>query len=220
MWLRADKGVQLNGTYVSSWLDQSGTGNNATQTNQAFQPTIVQQALSGKPAVRFDGTGDHLNFNLPINGSNQMTVIMVGSNESNRTGGSSRSESAAIFWDETTSWGTTYLSPFQSAVSFRFGTTQTQNYPLYTRTTSASGSYTMTIASKNGTTESLYVNGQLVKTNTGTLSTIAGTTNYGYIGGYANTYYPGAIAEVLVYKRALSDAERKDIEHYLTTKYF
>jgi hypothetical protein len=35
-----------------------------------------------------------------------------------------------------------------------------------------------------------------------------------------DTYYPGEIAEVLVYERALSELERQTVEQYLTNKYF
>ena len=51
--------------------------------------------------------------------------------------------------------------------------------------------------------------------------TIAGCRPVGNLGrGYNdNTYFPGDILEVLVYTRALNDAERQEVERYLTTKY-
>ena len=32
LWLKADYGVTLNGSTVSQWIDQSGNGNDATQS--------------------------------------------------------------------------------------------------------------------------------------------------------------------------------------------
>lgn len=47
--------------YVETWYDQSGSGNDITQTNTSYQPLIeVSGTPSGQPAVRFDGTDDYL----------------------------------------------------------------------------------------------------------------------------------------------------------------
>ena len=56
----------------------------------------------------------------------------------------------------------------------------------------------------------------------GQLASIAACDDLGNIGrGYNdNTYFPGEIAEVLVYTRALSELERQAVEQYLTNKYF
>ena len=62
-----------NGT-VSTWYDQSGSGNDATQSNVANQPQIVSSGSviteNGKPAVQFDGTDDYL-----INTSQEFITI-------------------------------------------------------------------------------------------------------------------------------------------------
>jgi hypothetical protein len=54
----------VNG-FVETWYDQSGSGNNATQTSADLQPKIVssgslQQDADGNTAVKFDGTDDYL----------------------------------------------------------------------------------------------------------------------------------------------------------------
>ena len=56
----------------------------------------------------------------------------------------------------------------------------------------------------------------------GKLASIAGCQSTGNLGrGYNNNaYFPGAIAEVLVYRRALSETERQGLEAYLQAKYF
>ena len=79
----------------------------------------------------------------------------------------------------------------------------------------------MTEASKDGTTDALYVNGALVLSQGGKLATIAGCQDTGNVGrGYNdNTYFTGDIAEVLVYNRALSQGERQAVEAYLNNKY-
>jgi len=223
LWLEADAGVTLNGSTVSQWADQSGSGTNASQGTSASQPILVANALNGKPAVRFDGSNDYMTFNLPINGLTGMTVFLVSSNRANQTAGSSQAEYAAIFWNETTSWGTVYLSPFQSQVAWRFGTTQVYNRQIYTRPSSVGSGYTRTTMKHDGPagTDTLYVNGVQVQSATGKLSALTGHQDTGNLGrGYNNnTYFNGDIVEVLVYNRALSDSERQSVEQYLDGKY-
>ena len=221
LWLRADAGTVLNGSAVTQWTDQSSNNRNATQTSGANQPLLVSSAVNGLPAVRFDGVNDYLTFNLPVNGLGGMSIFLVAANTLNQDGVGSQAERAALFWNETAFWGTVYLSPFQSAVNFRFGTTQSDNRTIYTRPTSVGSDFTLSTAVKNGTTDSLYVNGTLAVSQGGKLATIAGCRDTGNLGrGYDdNTYYAGDIAEVLVYSRALSSAERVAVEQYLDSKY-
>ncbi len=64
--------VTDNSAYVMIWYDQSGNGNNATQTIVAYQPRIVNagvvEALSnGRPTVRMlNGATGGNGFNLPF----------------------------------------------------------------------------------------------------------------------------------------------------------
>ena len=44
---------------VTSWLDQSGSvGNDANQFNEVNAPLLVDGAVNGLPALRFDGVDD------------------------------------------------------------------------------------------------------------------------------------------------------------------
>lgn len=59
LWLRADAGVQTatDGT-LTVWSDQSGNANDAAPG--VTSPTLVANALNGKPAVRFNGSDNYL----------------------------------------------------------------------------------------------------------------------------------------------------------------
>jgi hypothetical protein len=221
MWLRADAGVIASGNAVSQWQDQSGNGVHASQSAAGNQPTLAAAGVNGRPALQFDGIGDFLTFPLPLNGLGGMTLCLVGANTTARTGGSSGAENAAIFWNEAEPWGSVYLTPFQDRVQFRFGTKQEHNWPTYSRPTTLGNAASINIATKNGATDSLYVNGALVLQQGGKLNTIAATDEIGNLGrGFDdNSYFPGTIAEVLVYRRALSDQERMSLEAYLQEKY-
>ena len=56
--------------FVTTWYDQSGNGNDATQTTASYQPKIYDSSSgvileNGKPTVKFDGTNDFLSNTLP-----------------------------------------------------------------------------------------------------------------------------------------------------------
>jgi len=220
MWLKADAGVTLSSFGVAQWSDQSGNNTNAVQPLSTAQPGRVNSGLNGKPVVRFDGHQSFLTFPLSIEGWNGMTIFLVSSNSANGNFGGSRSEDAAIFWGETVWWGVVYLSPFQNAVAFRFGTTQINNWPVYIRPASLGDTASITVSKKDGTTDSLYVNGSLVMSEGGKFPSIVGTMPNGSLGlADRSTYFTGDIAEVLVYSRALTDSDRQTVEQYLIAKY-
>src|SRR5262249_4532205 len=154
---------------------------------------------------------DFLTFSMPVNGSNAMSLFLVAANTQNQVGGESGAECAALFWNETAGWGTLYLTPFQSHLSLRSWTTQAGHGTNYARPSSLGGAFSQTTAIKNGTTESLWVNGTQVVNAGGKLATIAGCQPTGNLGrGYNNdTFFAGDIAEVLIYNRALTTAERQ-----------
>src|SRR5437899_1363127 len=60
LWLKADAGVTATAGKVTAWADQSGHGNNAAQTMADMSPLLVNDAINGKPVLRFDGVDDFL----------------------------------------------------------------------------------------------------------------------------------------------------------------
>ncbi len=219
LWLQADTGVVLNGGTVSEWDDQSGQGHNAYQSSDASQPALVTTAL-GSPGLRFDGLNDFLNFTNNINELFGLTIFIVANNNSSQqTGGSGYSDSPAIFWNETASWGWTFLSPFQTNVNWRIGTTLANNNERYARPASIGDGYSVTTLLKNADAEMLYVDGSPARSVTGKGLTTFGVAEDGYLGRGYNTYFSGNILEVLVYNAALSDTDRQAVEDYLHNKY-
>jgi hypothetical protein len=66
LWLRSDTGVASDPSSgaVNSWLDLSGNGNNATQSNSSNQPVVVNNDCNGFPGVSFSSSGSQF-LNLP-----------------------------------------------------------------------------------------------------------------------------------------------------------
>ena len=70
--------------FVETWFDQSGNGNNAVQTTEADQPTIVSSGslvldADGNPSIEFDAINDFLDCNARIVelSQNAATVVSV-----------------------------------------------------------------------------------------------------------------------------------------------
>lgn len=219
LWLRADAGVTLADTGVGVWADQSPNKRDAVQPVAAKRPQLAPNALRSRPALRFDGN-EGLPVPLPIEGLTGLTLVLFSANTSDALGGPVHGENAALFWPETTEWGWVYLTPFQSNVRFRFGTTQQNNLPFHIRANNTK-EFTLTVVVKDGPVESLYLQGAPVERFTGKLAAIKGTQPTLQIGlGAADKGFVGDIAEVLVYSRALPDADRVRLERALIGKYF
>lgn len=60
LWLRADEGVDLAGSVVSRWRDQSGGKHDAAPKDPAAGPQLSASAIRGHPAVLFSGKEDDL----------------------------------------------------------------------------------------------------------------------------------------------------------------
>jgi len=73
-----------NSAFVTTWYDQSGNNNNATQTSPANQPSIVVsgvlQTNLGKAALQFSGT---TSFQATVNWTNLFATYTIGKINSN-----------------------------------------------------------------------------------------------------------------------------------------
>src|SRR5689334_628584 len=221
LWLKTDAGVRLSGNHVRQWDDLSGSGNHASQTDSNRQPIFLQNAVNGQPAVAFNGTTDFLSFRLSPSGSSGMTIILV--SRAAMDGGSAQESvhRAAVGWGQSATGGGLYISPLQGKVQYRFGTAQPSDSQVYTRPVPAGSAPTMTVLVKDESQEFLYIDRALRAIANGLPSSIDNVNDIGNLGRGQNAgdYFDGEISELLVYTRALSDAERLAIEEYLSAKY-
>ncbi len=77
-WYHADGIAQSENSSVTTWPDDSGNANNATQSTAAARPLLNLTAVGGLPGVRF-GAGDGTEDNLPLTTrlTTVRTVFMV-----------------------------------------------------------------------------------------------------------------------------------------------
>lgn len=206
-WYRGDK-VTLNGTTVSTWNDQSGTSNDATQGTAASQPLLVNAVKNGLPVLRFDGVDDSLNITRPFTGSTQ-TIFFV-AKTTDITNGS-------VVLTTSTVGGDRYI------VIVPVGTDLVR-FAHYDPTvadspTGIGTNFVLVTCIQNGTNGTAYLNGRSGTTNSG-FST-DNTRTLDSIGGYTSAAFrmEGDIAEIVYYNRVLTDSERIIVEAYLNKKY-
>lgn len=206
LWLRADAGTTLSGSRVSTWQDQSGSGNHATRPDSARWPLLVNGALNGKPVVRFEGAQSLAapNVTLP-----RWTIFVVGKN-------SNTTENFGLI-----------LGPGSDNNQLRYenGTQvlihgTSNNMPTYTVTVGNTRAYHSLTVRYDGSVSQIYRDGVLKGSKNQATS---GSWSLGVVGGWyascPSCQLKGDIAEILVYNAALSSADRAAVEAYLRTKY-
>ncbi|MFR3202435.1 MAG: bacterial Ig-like domain-containing protein, partial [[Clostridium] leptum] len=229
IWLNADRGVTLGGDDGDSVLSWDSQGSeNVTFTAEEESAPKLSTNENGVPSLLFDGASSMSFDGVNFNGKSELTMIVVShyTGEAVTNPGNdwtSGDQHAAFYVGETgAGWGGLFVSPYHDWTSARFGSGQQFcNIKYYDRDEIDRSA--VTIAVKDGTTEKLYVDGVLgtTKENTGAQTANIGTTMYvgKSIVTNADSFFEGTISEILIYDRALSDAEIEQVNTYLTQKY-
>ncbi|MCL5098990.1 MAG: Ig-like domain-containing protein, partial [Candidatus Omnitrophica bacterium] len=239
LWLKADTGVTADASsLVSGWADQSPNGNNAIQDNslaigtEDLRPTLVQNAQNGKPAIHFNAQAYNF-MQIPNSpslqpGSADWTVFFVAERGLNPAGDYPQIIGSRPWTNGVElGWSASYQassgrvgSHFSDASKGHDVTDALSSSPIST------GAYQVWQVEENrgqGFTR-FYLTG---RTNQTVLSTMPSDPinqlNDIFIGadveGAGNRAADMNLAEVLVYNRALSDADRDSVTSYLLGKW-
>lgn len=206
LWVRGDMGITI-GTGVSAWADQSGNGNHLTQATGAKQPLFVASAANGRPGVRFDTSGTQflatgaITLNQPENVFAALKVITPG------PAGGTRD----IAWDGIAAGNMVLGSILAAATSISAGTSLACGGAI------AAGAYDYIGALYSGVSSELRVHGAVVGAGAAGANNAGGFT-LGALGGGTRGLNV-EFAEVIIYGRALSTAEKVLVETYLKTRY-
>jgi hypothetical protein len=223
VWLKADQGVTAEGGLVSVWADQTG-GNDAVQPDPAFQPTLVENAVANKPAVHFNGVDQVLE--IPYADSivmdRDITLYLVLSFDFANTyryhgpigiNNGNIPASFDLYVDRGNPIGNnpkfTFLRGNGSGNQAFASQTGPQPNQFYV--------YSLVMRGTNATT---YLNGSF----NGTANILQGLWTVGNairLGMRQDgvTRFEGNLAEAMIFRGAVSDAERSTIDNYLGTKY-
>ncbi len=213
-----------NNPNIGVWNDISGgkvTAKNATQTDVNKQPQYIENAINSLPVLRFDGSGDYLDYSANELINSDYSIFVVEQRRSNKSsnyfiGGTSAAVGANSLillgyssdnqiWHNQISNGyradvNSYSNPIPVIHSFRFSSVVGKNY---------------------------YSNG-VIKATCVTVGSnpicVKGLASYPHpkIGVFITTpssYFNGDIGEIIIYNKYLNDTERLDVEKYLSKKW-
>ncbi|HZI31456.1 MAG TPA: hypothetical protein VFF11_03890, partial [Candidatus Binatia bacterium] len=227
LWLKADVGVTTNSSgLVSAWADQSGYGNDAVQAdasvNPVFQPTYMGNGMNGMPAVRFVNSAGISNYmEVPYSPSMSMSPnftvfeVIKFDNASKANTMLSRAVANAAAPIDLYQQGSTVKCYRGNAEQpgGSYGSAQSTNGL-------ASNAPGIIDAWAKGTNMLFYLNG-VIAAGGYVLDGVRDSqepTRLGSRDDWANPL-TGNIAEVMLFRGAVSDEERLAINNYLGNKY-
>jgi hypothetical protein len=200
LWLKADCATNP----VADWLDQSGRNNNAVQSSGGSQPTLLVNALNGRPVVHFNGN-QYLALPNLMNGASAGEIFMVV--KSATDGGYRR-----MMRFGTSGYGSAYpwvdgnvYEDFGSTVQYGLGNPpQALNqYHIYN------------VSSK---TNEWVARFDRLEEHRETSNTVAFSANP-LIGHSNSETFAGDIAEIIIYDHVLTLTERDRVQYYLAAEY-
>lgn len=221
LWLKADRAESNIGQPVISIKNATDDIINFAQisTNTTLAPTLINNAINNRPALRFDGIDDFLtgtatSIQNNTAGTGGLTVIVVG-----------KSNSASI--------NQTYISKFDAIANKREWRLQNDNFIATDIATAEQVNETVSFANNTNlriitarwapsTTSSLNINNIVPINATASFTDITNTDTPIIVGAQqngTNGFLNGDIAEILVYSKKLSDSELIAVNTYLNTKY-
>jgi len=222
LWLDAADDTTFSyssGTEVSQWRDKSGNDFHANQSTTAVQPTRNTTNNSRKSVNFVSATGDNLIISSGISLPNDASIFILYKP-------ATQSYQYAVLIDNYHGQGGNYGFVIQRV------STNTQFYYAngngsgFIDTSASPWNYTDNVIqllslNKSGTTGTPYTSGtaqtsRTVYANTAQYTTGLAIGTWGYGGG---RFYNGDICEILIFNRALTTTEMKQVHTYLGQKW-
>ncbi len=212
LWLKADALVLNDADPVTTWADASASGNDATQTTAANKPTYRSNVVNGKPAVRFDGANDFLQFADVFSLLSAGEIFIVVKIDADPPGAAAQTG----LWTLGSDTQNTHFPFTDGTIYDQFGTTVRKATADPTPLLTSFRLYNVSSASGNWT--SRLNSSQIFTTATNTVGFTTAPVLGAGVGG-ATYFLDGDIAEVILYDAALSSGNRANVESYLNSKY-
>jgi hypothetical protein len=209
LWMRADDNVSTTDT----WYDYSGNDNNATQATAGNQPLAVTSSVNYNPAFDFDGADDYMDFatNGGISGTNLFTMASV------QVRGSVGSLDGIIAQQGAVT--NAFMNYYTAANKYSVGSSNVSSVLSTGTYATANVPYMSAATRSTGNLFSLYTNGIADGTGTQTYSFLTNNLRLGNRATTADLAFDGNINEVVVYNRALTTAELRQVHSYMALKY-
>lgn len=216
--------VLNDGDTVTTWNDinpQLTAKKNVTQSTAGQKPLYVKNGINNLPAVVFDATNDVLSatsissYDLasPTQGITMCFVIKTNVG------------SAVILSSYDSLSGNTINAQNGGYMRWAYGTTDHVFSELSPDTNYfvGGGKTSIVCAIQDSIGMSTYVNGSLANptpiANSPSITNYTSTLFIGASDSAGSFPFKGSIGELVIFKRSISDAERKDVELYLSKKW-
>ncbi len=202
-----------DGVGIGCWQDKSGNNKHATQVTGTREPTLDLSAQNSLNAIHFAGTAQQQTLDIPSatwQPSSKFTAFIV------------------YFQDNADTLGVIFATYPNASSDFMItSTTYTSNrykYYDYNRWLSGSsysaGDWIIDTYHRDGTSMSLYQNGNLDASFSSLNSVTAGAARIGaYTSAAYSNLYHGHIAEIVWFSDTLSQENRLKMEGYLAHKW-
>ncbi len=228
LWLKADKGTFSNagttastaGGAVQQWNDQSGNNKHAIQLTAGLKPTWQTNIFNGLPAIRFDGNDDGI-LSAALTTSSTVTFFAVV-----RVSALSKTNPGILQGSPT---GLGYsVNPPDKSIGMWVNTATQRIWGRGIQTSTAQRNITQVTALATNTAYITCNRYDGANINQYVNNTISGTITYDgtlrswtdvAIGTQGTETWNGDIAEIIVYKKSLNDAQRHIVDNYLSAKY-
>jgi hypothetical protein len=233
VWLRADSvdtndPVQVRKSggaiLIRKWLDQSGHGNHAIQSNEANQPAWRIAGAGGKPSLKFDGANDQLALPRPPATNSFCLLVVFRSSQAHEI----QSEGTAGTGGTTGQhylFGARHGGDDRSGSGLSVGTNGVAVYehgsgymPALAVASTPLGTGSVVVA-VNYSERAISLDVQGLEARGGIISPRFQVAAPFEIGSGAYGAFGGDLAEVLMYDRALSPDERRGIARYLASRH-
>ena len=205
-----------DGDKVAEWIDLSGNGNDASQSDSGKQPEFLSNTINSKGSISFDRNSQaHMVTNAYSTGSDELTVVAVFKKGFNENHGK-------IYYHNSISihHGHVGGSSTFGAHNWRSGYYGRINSDVIVDDVTSIGSYRY--QKGEGNKAKLNFNGPQVGENSSVSYSIDSSSSVKYIGRHPSAtdeFFEGEIAELLVFNSALSDLELIKINTYLSQKW-
>lgn len=211
-WFKADSlASTLNdGDPVATWADQSGNGNDATQSSGSLKPLFKTAIIGGRPVVRFDGVDDRMDTSTFTQNA-AGTVFCVFIKQGN-------GPAFARFWEIGTN---NNFALVEDAGGGQINAQVKDGVPIALIASPTLGQVYLIGMDRDGggtNTGTAFLAGTSVGTQTGTPSTGAIALHLSH-GGGGDGGAKCDIAELMIYNRQLTPNERNTVFRYLGSKY-
>ena len=212
--------VPDNNSSIAKWNDinpLSSDKSHAIQPNSAEQPTYVEGAINGLPALRFSGNKSLMAPAPFFDSAFSIFMVVSRNNDINwrcivadivnsGAGALCAGQDASITW--------TVYQPFVYSAGSSLAIPR--NTPVVFEVHSRG------ITSSNTVSINMYNNGVLASSPVnlgGVVKGVSGDIGRSRLNGSGGDFWIGDIGEIIVYKRMVSNEERIEIEKYLAKKW-